>query len=142
MIQLALSGYPHGTIREYLTGTGAWMSTLGREQEWKGIRGETTLKALKDGMRKRDGQLGVRTRRKPALSIEALRGWAKNLQWEDTEEVLALTIATIGFIGLCRLGELVWPDAEAMRKVILRCTTECPVGSEAVLTLPYQKNDR
>lgn len=26
MIQLALSGYPHGTVGEYLTGIGAWMS--------------------------------------------------------------------------------------------------------------------
>lgn len=144
--ELHISGYPYGTIKDYLAGLGFWMSTMGLEHSWETITKQTSLKHLKDGLKKRDGRSGVgaETNRKPALPVEQLTHMCNSVDYTIYDDLLLVTLASVAFYGLCRLGEVVWPDAKAYqlwRKVIKRTDITLEVG-RAVVHLPYMKNDR
>jgi hypothetical protein len=84
-------------------------------------------------------------RQKRALEREELTGVYEDLKVSnDHDDLLFLVILFIGFLGVMRLGELVWPDTVAqreLRKVVMRSSLEINPDHISFL-LPTHKSDR
>ncbi|KAI9103993.1 hypothetical protein DFS34DRAFT_668680 [Phlyctochytrium arcticum] len=102
-------GYPFKTISKYLAGIRDWMIGQRRREEWEIIMDDPDIQMLKEAVRKVQGREGTNmVVRKPALTI--IGRPAEAYPRMDYEDTLFMAILTTGFFGLCRLGELVWPD--------------------------------
>ncbi|KAI9087797.1 hypothetical protein DFS34DRAFT_671795 [Phlyctochytrium arcticum] len=105
-------GYPVKTITKYLAGVRAWMTESGMRQEWEAIKEDPVFKDMENAIKKVQGHLGLNKapRRKPALTVGDIEVLSRAPQRADYDHALFMAIVTTGFFGLCRLGELVWPD--------------------------------
>jgi len=113
-------------------------------QGWDRIRSHPLVKDAILGARKLNAQPVKRS--PPLLPTELLTFFTATLSAPHShDDLLALTIAVVGFGALMRLGELVEPqhsDDRDERKYIKRSSARVVGSSEFHFHLPYHKADR